>query len=123
MKDERPAVDESDPQFFFMLAGGFLTLFIVLVLIIRKSLGWAKQGAQTAAGLATGAVLGGLALERRDAAVDDPVHESSAQALRDAESLGQMPVVVADLHSALPAIIAGLRAARPRSPSSSTSRR
>jgi hypothetical protein len=33
--------------------------------------------------------------------------------LRDAESLGQMPVVVADLHSALPAIIAGLRAARP----------
>lgn len=33
--------------------------------------------------------------------------------LRDAESLDRMPVVVADLHSALPAIIAGLRADRP----------
>jgi Protein of unknown function (DUF3866) len=33
--------------------------------------------------------------------------------LRDAESIGGMPVVVADLHSALPAIIAGLRQDRP----------
>jgi hypothetical protein len=36
--------------------------------------------------------------------------------LRDADDLGGMPVVVADLHSALPAVIAGLRAggAEPR---------
>jgi hypothetical protein len=38
---------------------------------------------------------------------DSPHHEL----LRDADDLGGMPVVVADLHSALPAIIAGLRAA------------
>jgi len=37
-----------------------------------------------------------------------PYHE----VLRDAGDLGGMPVVVADLHSALPAILAGLRAAR-----------
>ena len=37
-----------------------------------------------------------------------PHHE----ALRDADDLGGMPVVVADLHSALPAIIAGLREGR-----------
>jgi hypothetical protein len=33
--------------------------------------------------------------------------------LRDADDLAGMPVVVADLHSALPAIIAGVRALRP----------
>jgi len=33
--------------------------------------------------------------------------------LREAESLGGMPVVVADLHSALPAIVAGFRHHRP----------
>jgi uncharacterized protein DUF3866 len=37
-----------------------------------------------------------------------PHHE----VLRDADDLGGMPVVVADLHSALPAILAGLLAAR-----------
>jgi hypothetical protein len=31
------------------------------------------------------------------------------EALRSADSLGRMPVVVADLHSALPAVIAGIR--------------
>ncbi|WP_433188981.1 DUF3866 family protein [Actinoallomurus sp. CA-150999] len=35
------------------------------------------------------------------------------EVLRDAESVGGMPVVVADLHSALPAIIAGLHLDRP----------
>ena len=39
-----------------------------------------------------------------------PHHE----VLRDADDLGGMPVVVADLHSALPAILAGLREAGPR---------
>jgi Protein of unknown function (DUF3866) len=39
--------------------------------------------------------------------------------LREADDLGGMPVVVADLHSALPAIIAAYRAARlPREPAS-----
>jgi hypothetical protein len=38
-----------------------------------------------------------------------PHHE----ALRDADDLGGMPVVVADLHSAVPAVLAGLRAGRP----------
>jgi hypothetical protein len=38
-----------------------------------------------------------------------PYHEL----LRDADDLGGMPVVIADLHSAVPAILAGLRAARP----------
>ena len=33
--------------------------------------------------------------------------------LRDADSLDGMPVVVADLHSALPAVVAGIRAERP----------
>jgi len=33
--------------------------------------------------------------------------------LRDADDIGGMPVVVADLHSALPAVLAGLRAASP----------
>jgi hypothetical protein len=37
---------------------------------------------------------------------DSPHHH----ALRDADDLGGMPVVVADLHSALPAVVAGLRA-------------
>jgi Protein of unknown function (DUF3866) len=32
--------------------------------------------------------------------------------LREADSLGGMPVVIADLHSALPAVVAGVRAAR-----------
>jgi hypothetical protein len=40
---------------------------------------------------------------------DSPHHA----ALRDAEDLDGMPVVVADLHSALPAIVAGVRQARP----------
>lgn len=39
---------------------------------------------------------------------DSPDHE----ALRDADDLAGLPVVVADLHSALPAIIAGARAER-----------
>jgi hypothetical protein len=33
--------------------------------------------------------------------------------LRDADDVGGMPVVVADLHSALPAVLAGIRATRP----------
>lgn len=33
--------------------------------------------------------------------------------LRDADDLGGMPVVVADLHSALPAVVAGVRSVRP----------
>ena len=43
---------------------------------------------------------------------DSPHHA----VLRDADSLAGMPVVVADLHSALPAVLAGVRArpARPR---------
>ena len=40
---------------------------------------------------------------------ESPHHEL----LREADSIGGLPVVVADLHSAVPAIIAGLRAARP----------
>ncbi|QKG19404.1 DUF3866 family protein [Actinomadura verrucosospora] len=40
---------------------------------------------------------------------DSPHHE----VLRDADSLGGMPVVIADLHSALAPILAGLLAARP----------
>ena len=40
---------------------------------------------------------------------DSPHHAT----LRDADSLDGMPVVVADLHSALPAVLAGLRATRP----------
>ncbi|MGC0420433.1 DUF3866 family protein [Embleya sp. AB8] len=40
---------------------------------------------------------------------DSPHHAT----LRDADSLDGMPVVVADLHSALPAICAGIRAVRP----------
>jgi uncharacterized protein DUF3866 len=43
---------------------------------------------------------------------DSPHHE----VLRDADDLAGMPVVVADLHSALPAILAGLRAARAQPP-------
>ena len=41
-----------------------------------------------------------------------PYHD----ALRDADDLGGMPVVVADLHSALPAVLAGYYAARPAGP-------
>ncbi|HSK28292.1 MAG TPA: DUF3866 family protein [Jiangellales bacterium] len=40
---------------------------------------------------------------------DSPYHE----VLREADDLAGMPVVVADLHSALPAVVAGLRADRP----------
>jgi Protein of unknown function (DUF3866) len=40
---------------------------------------------------------------------DSPHHEL----LRDADDLGGVPVVVADLHSALPAVLAGLYAERP----------
>ena len=40
---------------------------------------------------------------------ESPHHEL----LREADSLEGMPVVVADLHSALPAVLAGLRAERP----------
>lgn len=41
---------------------------------------------------------------------DSPHH----QALRDAVDLGGLPVVVADLHSALPAVLAGVRATSPQ---------
>jgi hypothetical protein len=40
---------------------------------------------------------------------ESPHHEL----LRDADDVGGMPVVVADLHSALPAVLAGIRATRP----------
>ena len=40
---------------------------------------------------------------------DSPHHE----VLREADDLGGMPVVAADLHSALPAVLAGVRAERP----------
>jgi hypothetical protein len=40
---------------------------------------------------------------------DSPHHE----VLREADDLSEMPVVIADLHSALPAIVAALRADRP----------
>ena len=36
------------------------------------------------------------------------------EVLRDADDLGGMPVVAADLHSALPAVVAGLRAEAPK---------
>lgn len=39
-----------------------------------------------------------------------PHHE----VLRDADDLGGLPVVIADLHSALPAVLAGLRTSAPR---------
>ena len=41
---------------------------------------------------------------------ESPHHE----VLRDADDLGGMPVVAADLHSALPAVVAGLRAEAPK---------
>jgi hypothetical protein len=40
---------------------------------------------------------------------DSPHHA----VLRDADDLGGLPVVVADLHSALPAVVAGIRTCRP----------
>jgi hypothetical protein len=40
---------------------------------------------------------------------ESPHHET----LRDADDLGGLPVVIADLHSALPAVLAGLRLVRP----------
>jgi len=43
----------------------------------------------------------------------DEQESPSHQALRDADDLGGMPVVVADLHSALPAVIAGIRDRHP----------
>lgn len=45
-------------------------------------------------------------------AIDDPVSDHHAT-MRAAEDLGAMPVVAADLHSSLPAIVAGIRATRP----------
>lgn len=45
-------------------------------------------------------------------ALDDPGSPHHA-ALRDADSIEGMPVVAADLHSALPAIVAGILATRP----------
>ncbi|MFD8563076.1 DUF3866 family protein [Streptosporangium canum] len=45
---------------------------------------------------------------------DSPFHE----ALREADSLDGMPVIVADLHSALPAILCGLYGSRPPGPGS-----
>lgn len=44
--------------------------------------------------------------------VDEPDSPHHA-VLRDADDLAGMPVVVADLHSALPAVVAGVRARRP----------
>ena len=43
----------------------------------------------------------------------DEQDSSHHELLRDADALGGMPVVVADLHSALPAVLAGLYADRP----------
>lgn len=45
-------------------------------------------------------------------AIDDPSGEHH-DALREADDLSGMPVVVADLHSALPAAVAGIRAVAP----------
>lgn len=45
-------------------------------------------------------------------AIDDPA-SPHYPVMRSAQSLERMPVVVADLHSSLPAIIAGIRAERP----------
>lgn len=45
-------------------------------------------------------------------AVDDPSGEHHA-VLAEADSLDGLPVVVCDLHSALPAVVAGIRSARP----------
>ncbi len=44
--------------------------------------------------------------------VDDPEGEHH-EVLRDADDLAGLPVVAADLHSALPAVLAGIRAERP----------
>lgn len=44
--------------------------------------------------------------------VDDPEGEHHAR-LRDADDLGGMPVVATDLHSALPAVLVGVRTVRP----------
>jgi hypothetical protein len=43
----------------------------------------------------------------------DEQESPSHQILKDADDLAGMPVVVADLHSALPAILAGIRISRP----------
>lgn len=53
-----------------------------------------------------------LPLQASVLGVDEPDSPHHAL-LRDADSLGGMPVVVADLHSALPAILAGLYCDRP----------
>jgi Protein of unknown function (DUF3866) len=45
---------------------------------------------------------------------DSPHHHVMTSALASAGDLQGMPVVVADLHSALPAVLAGLRADRPQ---------
>ena len=44
---------------------------------------------------------------------DSPHHDALATGPAAEGDLGDMPVVVADLHSALPAVLAGLRASRP----------
>jgi hypothetical protein len=44
--------------------------------------------------------------------IDEQESEHHA-VLRDADDLGGLPVIVADLHSALPAVLAGLRTVRP----------
>lgn len=51
-------------------------------------------------------------LQTHVAGADEPSSPSHEQ-LREADDLGGLPVVVADLHSALPAIIAGYRAGPP----------
>ncbi|KAE8762964.1 DUF3866 family protein [Georgenia thermotolerans] len=43
----------------------------------------------------------------------DEQESAHHELLRDADDLGGMPVVVADLHSALPAVVAGIRAVAP----------
>lgn len=45
-------------------------------------------------------------------AIDDPASEHY-ETLRGADGIDAMPVVVADLHSSLPAVVAGIRAAAP----------
>lgn len=43
----------------------------------------------------------------------DEQESTHHEVLRDADDLGGLPVVVADLHSALPAVVAGVRSVRP----------
>lgn len=46
-------------------------------------------------------------------AIDDPASEHYP-VMRQAQDLGGMPVVIADLHSSLPAVVAGIRATHPK---------